>query len=146
MGFVFWIGVNWLIGYAIGKPKERVGDCVLVSVLLGPIGWIIALLLAANGRTCPQCAEVVKEAALVCKHCGFKLNAAPLRQIEAAPVQVRRTQRYAVAKNGQQIGTLTRAEIQQRLRIGGLELTDYYFDEIANDWLQLDLLLSTAQA
>jgi hypothetical protein len=33
---LFWIGVNTIIGYAIGKSKNDVSSCVFLSVLLGP--------------------------------------------------------------------------------------------------------------
>ena len=71
--FIFWLGVNFLVGYAIGKPKNAVAECVLFSILLGPIGWIIAAVSRGNVRRCPFCAEDVASKASVCKHCGREL-------------------------------------------------------------------------
>lgn len=73
--FIFWVGVNALIGYAIGKPKNNAGGAMLVSGPLGPIGWIIAALSSGNLKTCPFCAEGVRPEAVVCKHCGRDLPA-----------------------------------------------------------------------
>jgi hypothetical protein len=53
LSFVFWLGVNGLIGYAIGKSKNDISGCVLLSFLLGPIGWLIALAAKGNVRKCP---------------------------------------------------------------------------------------------
>ena len=39
--FLLWIGVNFLIGYAIGKPKDQALSSALICVLIGPLGWMI---------------------------------------------------------------------------------------------------------
>ena len=144
MEFIFWIGVNWIVGYLIGKSKDRIGESVLVSVLLGPIGWIIALCLSPKGRKCPQCAEIVKQDALVCRYCGFSF-AAPAKAVAAraakAPPRVQVQERFTVAKDGAEVGKLTRTEIEHQIRIGRLSASDYYLDLVANDWMPLDLLV-----
>jgi zinc-ribbon domain len=71
--FLFWIGVNFLIGYAIGKPKDQAVSSALICVLLGPIGWIICAVSSGNTRQCPHCAERVKAGAVVCRYCGKEL-------------------------------------------------------------------------
>jgi hypothetical protein len=70
---IFWCGVNAIIGYLIGKAKNEVGGAIVLSILLGPIGWLIAALSRGHLRKCPFCAEQVKPEATVCKHCGSKL-------------------------------------------------------------------------
>jgi hypothetical protein len=74
--FLFWVGVNSLVGYFVGKPKGVAGECVLLSILFGPIGWIIAMCWSGNSRRCPHCAEKVLLEARVCRFCGRDL---PLR-------------------------------------------------------------------
>jgi hypothetical protein len=73
--FLFWIGVNFLIGYAIGKPKDQAVSSALICVLLGPIGWIICALSSGKTRQCPYCAERVKASATVCRYCHRDLGA-----------------------------------------------------------------------
>ncbi len=73
MLFVFWLGVNFLIGYAIGKPKGQAGTSAFICVLLGPIGWIIALCSKGHTVTCPFCAESIRSNAVICRHCHREL-------------------------------------------------------------------------
>ena len=54
---IFWLFVNAIVGYLIGKQKNEIGSAITVSILLGPIGWLIAALTAGNFRKCPFCAE-----------------------------------------------------------------------------------------
>jgi hypothetical protein len=70
---VFWCGVNAIVGYFIGKRKYVIWASIIVSILFGPIGWLIAALNSGKLRKCPFCAELVKPEAVVCKHCGHKL-------------------------------------------------------------------------
>jgi hypothetical protein len=70
---VVWCGINAVIGYFIGKRKYVIWASIVVSILFGPIGWLIAALNSGKLRKCPFCAELVKPEAVVCKHCGHKL-------------------------------------------------------------------------
>jgi zinc-ribbon domain len=70
---VLWCGVNAVVGYFIGKRKYVIWASIIVSILFGPIGWLIAVLNSGKLRKCPFCAELVKPEAVVCKHCGHKL-------------------------------------------------------------------------
>ena len=71
--FVFWLIVNCIVGYLIGKPKNNIGTAITVSILLGPIGWLIAALSKGDLRKCPNCAEFVKPEAKICHHCRSEL-------------------------------------------------------------------------
>jgi hypothetical protein len=89
-GFIFsiilWAGVNGLVGYLIGKPKNAIADCIALSLILGPIGWLIALAVKGKVRKCPFCAEHVKPEAKVCRHCGRDLPQIPLQSnLKATP-------------------------------------------------------------
>lgn len=67
--FLLWLGINTLVGYAIGQKRNQIGASIAISILLGPIGWLIAVLVKGDVRKCPFCAEDVKLAAVVCPHC-----------------------------------------------------------------------------
>lgn len=57
----------------------------IVSVFLGPIGWIIALCSSGNMRRCDQCAEKVKPEAKVCRYCHANLALLPPPLPKRAP-------------------------------------------------------------
>lgn len=76
------------IGAAIvASNKGRSGfGWLLIGFLLGPIGFILSLVVSKNtavleesavlsgeSRKCPYCAELVKTEAKICKHCGKDL-------------------------------------------------------------------------
>ena len=81
---IIWICFG-LVGSMISQKKGNSGFAgFLFGVLLGPIGLLIAYFSSDNEKEkrrrtgdtqkCPNCAEYVKADALVCKHCGSKLE------------------------------------------------------------------------
>ena len=69
------------IGYALGNMRSNGSLGFLLGLLLGPIGWIITLLVPEGGAKCPECLGSVPVGARRCKHCGFvfdKRVAAPV--------------------------------------------------------------------
>jgi len=69
------------IGYVIGKTRSRGSEGFLLGLLLGPIGWIITLLIPAGGAKCPECMGDVPYGARRCKNCGVDFG----KRIAPAP-------------------------------------------------------------
>ena len=81
---------------ASNKGRSVAGWCFL-GVLLGPVGVLMALVVARNeaeiesraiasgeSRKCPHCAELVKAQATTCKHCGKDIEPMPAPVPKAA--------------------------------------------------------------
>ena len=65
-----------LVGALIGKYKNAVVRDTILGAALGPIGWIISLLLPAQKPKpiCPACHKVLEIGDVHCRHCGAKLS------------------------------------------------------------------------
>ena len=71
VGAVLLMGV---IGSLLGSARGRGGFGFVVGILLGPVGWIIILLLPAlGGRKCPFCQGNIPDTASKCMHCASVL-------------------------------------------------------------------------
>ena len=97
------IFVGWILfatgGYVIGEPKGHGAVGVALGSVAGPVGLLIVATMRptptiqterdrANAHTlaalvpevrltraCPWCAETIKTAAVICKHCGHTIEA-----------------------------------------------------------------------
>lgn len=101
---------------ASSRNHRSTGAIFLVNLLLGwsIIGWLWALIWASTGNVervdpnaptpqthvkCPDCAELVRAEARVCKHCGCKLVPQSLATaIEDAPYQGPKPPGYAAGE------------------------------------------------
>ncbi|MBU6198956.1 MAG: hypothetical protein KGI64_06290 [Xanthomonadaceae bacterium] len=63
------------VGALIGKYKNAVARDALLGAALGPIGWIISLLLPAHkpAPKCAACGKTVDAGDKHCRHCGARL-------------------------------------------------------------------------
>lgn len=93
--FAVWIIGSVLAGW-FADTRGRCGPCyaVLALVLSPLVAFLILFVVGPNEekmeerkledsgtKRCPYCAELVKEAAIVCKHCGRDLAATKEAQI-----------------------------------------------------------------
>ncbi|NMW18072.1 MAG: zinc ribbon domain-containing protein [Chlorobiaceae bacterium] len=68
-----------LISYAIAENKGHTGNSLwlwfAIGFLFNVLG-VVASLLISKVKVCPSCKESVKSDAILCKHCGSKLETA----------------------------------------------------------------------
>ncbi len=70
------VAVSAVVGGLIGRLRGRVGSGVVWALALGPIGWLVVLLLKDLRQKCPECGGVIVPGARKCKNCGSTLAAA----------------------------------------------------------------------
>jgi hypothetical protein len=70
MELILGIFLSGVVGGIIGQYKGRLGQGVVLGMLLGPIGWLCVLCGKDMRRTCAFCAESIKDQAKFCPHCG----------------------------------------------------------------------------
>lgn len=88
---IFWLVLAILVGVFAGSKGRSGFGYFLLAILLSPlIGFIIVLILSpvlknteaksiasGNLKKCPECAELVKAEAKICKHCKSTLIVKP---------------------------------------------------------------------
>jgi hypothetical protein len=69
--------VSAVIGYFIGRSLGRGGAGLLWGLLLGPVGWLVLLMLGDPRPQCPLCKGRLETLAVArCRHCGGELRKA----------------------------------------------------------------------
>jgi len=133
--FLWWLVLYGLVcsavGFGIGDSKGRGAQGALLGIVLGPLGWIvvglmepteeiqrqrtdelaaaIGLFSGANGtsiRQCPHCAEDIKAAAKVCRHCNRDVE-----PLTSEPAAQRRSPDSSL-RNDSQAGSTRRVQIK----------------------------------
>jgi hypothetical protein len=67
-----------IVGYLIGGRRGRAYDGSILGFCLGPLGWIIVLVMEDKRSKCPHCASpILAESATVCARCARDLRPAP---------------------------------------------------------------------
>ena len=73
---IIWLVCSSLVGlYAEKKGLNVIGYTVGATLLSPLLAWLFALSAEpGNVKTCPKCAEQVKQEAKICKHCRSELS------------------------------------------------------------------------
>jgi hypothetical protein len=66
--FILWIACG-IIAAAIGHRKGEAIGGLVIGLMLGPLGIIIALLSKGSRKECPYCKELIHKDATVCPRC-----------------------------------------------------------------------------
>ena len=65
-----------LLGAAIGARKGAALTSFVLTLLLGPIGILVALISSGNRVSCPACRAKIDPKATVCMHCRTPITGA----------------------------------------------------------------------
>lgn len=73
------IGILWaiivVIGAAVGHYLRNRGLAgFLITLVLGPLGWLVVLLFEDHRKKCPDCRSTVDPLAKKCARCGAALE------------------------------------------------------------------------
>ena len=86
--FLTWAILGALIGYLAAQKRgfSTVGG-VLGGLLLGPLAFLMFFMSGIvskdeRGKKCAFCAEWIKADAIICKHCGQKVEPPQRRSVE----------------------------------------------------------------
>jgi len=58
-----------LVGAVLGHTRNNTTGGALLGMVLGPLGWLITLLIDRR-RECPECQGIIPITARKCQHCG----------------------------------------------------------------------------
>ena len=68
LGVLLWLLVFGLIGKFLGGLRGNGKKGYWLGFFLGPLGWLIAVILPSPKKHCPTCGGVMKSE--YCCHCG----------------------------------------------------------------------------
>lgn len=71
----FYVAIFAGVGGLIGWRKKQVVSGIVWGGLLGPVGWLVTLLLPSRGPKCPLCGgALANEIVPKCRHCGSDID------------------------------------------------------------------------
>jgi hypothetical protein len=79
-----WCGVGFIGGAIVAWRRNRWVLGPLLGLLLGPIGWLVVLRMAARLRECPACSRPIAMGAGTCRHCGIDVERAEARSLRSS--------------------------------------------------------------
>ena len=100
--------------YIAQTKGKSFGAWYVYGLFLLPITFIHSLILERDDRKCPHCAELVKQEATVCKHCGNKLDSKSTLDRPISKVALERYKDTKIPKVNQNTNNQKRLMTQSR--------------------------------
>jgi hypothetical protein len=122
------IAVSAAIGYALGAAKDNGSLGMLLGLLLGPLGWMLIVLLNLSKKTDDGGAAA---AYLLLKQQNERMQ--PVRQALPVPEM----KKVRIQREGNVIGNWPLDEVREMLESGALVWEDLYFEASRGEWMQL---------
>jgi hypothetical protein len=79
-----WSGAGFVGGVLVAWRRNRWILGPLLGLLLGPLGWLLVLRMAARLRECPACSRPIAIGASTCRHCGADVVRAQARSARSS--------------------------------------------------------------
>ncbi len=130
--WVIFMGVMGAVGYALGASKGNGALGLLLGLLLGPLGWLIVVVVNMNKKS--EDPGMVQY--LVAKEQAAQAAINRAQQVRT-PMAAPELKKVRVQRDGKVIGNWTVEEVRELLETQELVWEDLYFDADRKDWVQL---------
>jgi hypothetical protein len=132
---IFWlvgIAISAAIGYALGAAKDNGSLGLLLGLVLGPLGWLLIVLLNLGKKTDDEGAAQY----LLLKQQNEMLQLNRAQQVRRE-IPVPEMKKVRIKREGKVIGNWPLDEVRERLETGELVWEDLYFEAAQGEWVQL---------
>ena len=66
-----------LVTTIVGNARGRMVSAIVWALLLGPLGWLIVLLMSDLRPRCPRCLSILNGGAIGCRYCRYEVTLKP---------------------------------------------------------------------
>ena len=88
---LLWLSTIFISGWLANKKGYSAFEGVLWALFIGPFEILVILFIwkYKGSKKCPQCAEMVKKEAKVCRFCGYKFESVQIPDINKNIEQIK---------------------------------------------------------
>ncbi len=140
LSLTVWV-VCMVCGYLIGQNKDQLVSGLVWTILLGPLGLLVVACLPNRRKEEEErvtAAQLQHTLYLAKKERDSKKENEIFNRRAAIPAPPK-GDTIRVARNGEDLGLIKIPAVQAMLASGRLDPDDYFFDEVAGEWVTLNI-------